>query len=193
MLETIGKWFARRQIAKFETAWNYDMSYARDMLEASFPSFRGFAGIIRLAGVKGVTPPAAMYAVKIATTMAEDCGPCAQLTVSMAEREGIDAKTLRAIVAGDVDAMPRDAALGYRFAKATLAHDLLETDALRAEIERRWGKAAAVEMALAIAMSRTFPTIKYALGHGHACQQVRVAGAAVPVMREPFVREGVHA
>ena len=62
----------------------------------------------------------------------------------MAELEGIDTKTLRAIVAGDVDAMPRDAALGYRFAKATLAHDLLETDSLRAEIERRWGKAAAV-------------------------------------------------
>ena len=87
-----------------------------------------------------------------------------------------------------LELVPRDAALGYRFAKATLAHDLLETDSLRAEIERRWGKGAAVEMALAIAMSRTFPTIKYALGHGHACQQVRVAGSAVP-----FVREEVHA
>ena len=73
MLESIGKWLARKQIAKFEAAWNYDMSYARDMMEASFPSFRGFAGIIKLAGAKGVTPAPAMYAVKIATTMAEDC------------------------------------------------------------------------------------------------------------------------
>lgn len=188
MLTSIGKWLARKEIAKFESAFDYDMSYAREMMEANFPAFRGFAALVKLSGFKGATPAEAMFAVKIATTMAEDCGPCTQLVVSMAEREGIDASVLRAIVAGDLDSMSRDAALGYRFAKATLAHELLETDSLREEIERRWGKGAPVEIALAIAMSRVFPTIKYAMGHGHACQQVRVAGAAVP-----FVREEVHA
>jgi hypothetical protein len=188
MLTSIGKWLARKHIAKFESAYSYDMNYAREMMEANFPAFRGFASMVKFSGLKGTSPAEAMFAVKIATTMAEDCGPCTQLVVTMAEREDIDANVLRAIVAGDLEEMPRDAALGYRFAKATLAHELLETDSLRAEIERRWGKGASVEMALAIAMSRVFPTIKYAMGHGHACQQVRVAGAAVP-----FVREEVRA
>jgi hypothetical protein len=184
MLTAIGTWFARKKIEEFESAYNYDMSYAREMLEANFPAFRGFASVVKLSGVTTATPADAMFAAKIATTMAEDCGPCAQLTVTMAEREGIDAKTLRAIVAGDVAAMPEGAALGYRFAKATLAHDLVALDRLRAEIERKWGKGSPSELALAIAISRVFPTIKYALGHGHACQQVRVAGAAVPFARE---------
>jgi len=184
MLTTIGKWFAGKKIAEFESTYDYDMSYAREMMEANFPAFRGFASVVKLASVKGATPADAMFAAKIATTMAEDCGPCAQLTVTMAERAGIDAKTLRAIVAGDVAEMPESAALGYRFAKTTLSHDVAAIDRLRGEIERRWGKAAAPELALAVALSRVFPTIKYALGHGHACQQVRVAGAIVPLIRE---------
>lgn len=188
MLAAIGKWLARKQIAKFEGAYDYDMSYARQMMEANFPAFRGFASLVKLSRHQGTTPPETMFAVKIATTMAEDCGPCTQLVVTMAEKHGVAADVLRAIVAGDLEAMPRDAALGYRFAKATLAHDVLETDSLRAEIERRWGKGAAVEMALATAMSRVFPTIKYAMGHGQACQRVRVAGAPVPA-----VRQEVHA
>lgn len=188
MLTSIGKWLARKQIANFERAYDYDMSYAREMLDANFTAFRGFASVVKLASVHMATPAEAMFAAKIATTMAEDCGPCAQLTVTIAERAGIDPKTLRAIVAGDLPAMPAGAALGYQFAKATLAHDLGEVDRLRALIERKWGKGSPAELALAIAISRVFPTIKYALGHGHACQQVRVAGAAVP-----FVREEVHA
>jgi hypothetical protein len=188
MLNSIGKWLARKQIAKFESAYDYDMSCAREMLEANFSAFRGFASMVKLTGVQVRTPALAMFAAKIATTLAEDCGPCAQLTVTMAEREGVDANTLRAVVVGDLHAMPSDAALGYQFAKATLAHDLREVDRLGAEIERNWGTGSPAELALAIAISRVFPTIKYALGHGHACQQVRVAGAVIP-----FVREEVHA
>jgi hypothetical protein len=29
-----------------------------------------------------------------------------------------------------------------------------------------------------------FPTVKYALGHGKACQRVTVGGAATPVRRQ---------
>jgi hypothetical protein len=42
--------------------------------------------------------------------MAEDCGPCTQLAVTMAEQEGVAPEILRAIIAGDVHAMPDRAA-----------------------------------------------------------------------------------
>jgi succinate dehydrogenase/fumarate reductase flavoprotein subunit len=186
MLEAIGKKVAEHEIAKFEKEWDYDMSYAREMMDANFEAFRGFGEVAKLGALRGVAPAEAMYAAKLATTMAEDCGPCAQLIATMAEREGVDAATLRAIVAGNVNAMPANASLGYRFAKATLAHDLAELDRLRAEISQRWGKSGVVELALAIAMARVYPTVKYAMGYGHACQQIRVAGTAV--RREPMAR-----
>jgi hypothetical protein len=110
--------------------------------------------------------------------MAEACGPCAQLAVTTAEREGVAAETLRAIAAGDVQAMPDDVALAYRFTRATLARDP-GADALRERILRLWGRCALVSLAFAITAARIYPTVKYALGHGQACQRVIVDGKTV--------------
>ena len=55
----------------------------------------------------------------------------------MAERDGVAADTLRAIVAGDTRTMPDEAVLAYRFAKASLARDAA-ADELRIEIVKRW-------------------------------------------------------
>jgi hypothetical protein len=38
--------------------------------------------------------------------MAEDCGPCTQLVIDMAQRKGVNPDILRAIVARDFTAMP---------------------------------------------------------------------------------------
>ncbi len=101
----------------------------------------------------------------------------------MAERAGVDADSLRAILSRDVSGMTPDAALGFSFATATLAHDPA-ADQHREEIERRWGKQGLVSLAFVIASARVFPTVKYALGHGKACQRVTVGGAQAPVMRQ---------
>lgn len=70
--------------------------------------------------------------------MNEDCGPCTQLNVTMALRDGVDGKQLAAVLAGDEATMSSDVALAVRFARAALAHDL-EADGYREEIVRRWG------------------------------------------------------
>jgi uncharacterized lipoprotein YbaY len=119
---------------------------------------------------------------RLAAVLSEDCGPCTQLTITMAEREGVAAATLRAIVAGDLRAMPDDAVLAYRFAQASLAHDA--ADELRSEIVRRWGEQGLISLAFALAIARVFPTVKYALGHGQACSRVTVAGSPLPVLKE---------
>jgi hypothetical protein len=78
--------------------------------------------------------------------------------------------------------MSETAALGFRFAEATLAHDPAG-DAMRDEILRRWGSRALISLAFAMASARVFPTIKYALGHGQACARVVVGGQHVAVLR----------
>ena len=70
--------------------------------------------------------------------MQADCGPCTQLGVEFALAEGVAASTIAAIVDGDDAAMPADAALAVRFARAVMAHDP-DTDLCREEIVRRWG------------------------------------------------------
>jgi hypothetical protein len=175
------RWLLGRQIAAFEKEWDYDMGYAREILDASPRALMRFARVMALARHREDAPLDAWYAAKLVGTLHEDCGPCTQLVVDMATRHGVAPATIRAVLAGQPEAMPPDVALAWRFARATLAHDLAAAE-LRDEILRRWGSKALVSLAFAVTSARLFPTLKYALGHGHACTRVRVGNgeALVP-------------
>ena len=88
---------------------------------------------------------------------------------------------MRAVIAGDLDAMGETASLAYRFAQASLARDMETCDPLRDEIVRRWGDKALVAIGLTLMQARMYPTLKYALRYGRACSKVTVAGVATPV------------
>jgi alkylhydroperoxidase family enzyme len=115
--------------------------------------------------------------------MAEDCGPCTQLGIDMAQRQGVDPEILRAVVARDFPAMPDDVALAVRFAEASLRH-APEADDLREEALRRFGKRGLVSLAFAMTAGRLYPTVKYALGHGRACMRLTIGDETRPVLRE---------
>ncbi|HZR37247.1 MAG TPA: hypothetical protein VFA75_17895 [Nevskia sp.] len=170
----------RNRLDAFEREHDYDMGYAREILEISTAALLRFNGVMGLAQYREDVPREAWYAAKLVGTLAEDCGPCTQLVVRMAEGDGVAPATIRAMLRGQEAAMPPDAALGWRFARAVLAHDL-EADVLRREVVRRWGRRALVSLAYALTSARMFPTLKYALGHGHSCVRVRVGGEELPV------------
>jgi hypothetical protein len=177
------RWFLRRRIAAFEREWNYDSSYVREVLDADPRALMAFAKVTGLSKYNKDVPAAAYYAAKIVGTMAEDCGPCTQLAIDMAERAGVDPATLRAVVARDVSAMPDDVVLASRFTDATLRR-APEADALRDEVVRCWGKRGLISLSFAITAARIFPTLKYALGHGRACMRVSIGGDSRPVPRK---------
>jgi hypothetical protein len=131
-------------------------TYARDIYDASPRAFFRFARVSGLAEHRENVPREAWFAAKIAAAMAEECGPCTQLVVTMAEREGVSPPTLCAILAGEQGALPPDAALGFRFARA-LERDVAEGNRLRDEVVSRWGRKGLVTLALTIAASRIFP------------------------------------
>jgi hypothetical protein len=168
-------WLIKGQIRSFERQYDYDMSYAREILESDPSAFRKFMKIMGMASYRKDAPRDAVCAASLVGTMAEDCGPCTQLVVTMAERDGVNPLVLSAILAGDTGAMGDSAALAYRFARASLAHDA-EADILREQVVARWGKRALIALAFALTASRVFPTLKYALGHGRSCTRVRVGG-----------------
>ena len=174
-------WLIRRRLNSYEKDSNYDTSYMREMYEVSPRAFFRFAKIVGISSHREDVPKEAWYAAKLVATLTEDCGPCTQLVVTMAERDGVSATAMRAVLTGNEEAMPPDAALGYRFAQSVLRRDIAESDRLRREIVTRWGKKAVVSLALTIASSRVYPNVKYALGHGHTCTKVSLAGAEIAV------------
>lgn len=173
-------------IDRFEKTWSYDASYLRQMLAVSPPAVLKFS-IVSAMVPRRDAPMAALTAVGLVGTLAEDCGPCTQLTLDMATRQAVSPGVLRAILAGDEPRMGEDAALAYRFARAVLDRRLDEADAARAEVLARWGQKGLVALSLALTAARMYPTVKYALGHGRACSRVMVAGETAPAVRAPVL------
>ncbi len=178
------KWLIRNRLDAFQREFDYDMSYARDILEADTSAVIAFSKINAMSEYRRDVPKDPYWAARVVATVSEDCGPCTQLIVTMGLRDGATAGVLAAVLAKNDAALPDDARLGVRFARAALAHDP-QADELRAEIEKRWGARAVVSLAFGIASARVFPTLKYALGHGKTCQRVVVAGEKVDVIRAP--------
>jgi hypothetical protein len=177
-------WLIRNRLAAFERTFDYDMSYARTVLDADRGAFFKFARVMGLSQYRKDVPLDVYYAAKLTGTLAEDCGPCTQLVVTMALREGLDPRTLAAILAVDERALSEQTHLGVRFARAVLAH-APEADALRDEIVSRWGPRALVSLAFALTAARIFPTLKYVLGHGRTCRRIMIAGQPVAVAGQP--------
>lgn len=176
------KWLIRGRLAAFEKTYGYDLSYARDLLAWDVGAFLAFARIQKMGDYRKGAPAAAWYATKLVGTMAEDCGPCTQLMVTMAIKDKVDPKVLSAVLRSDDEALPEDVWLAVRFARASLAHSP-EADALRETIIAKWGERGLISIAFALTLSRVYPTLKYALGHGKACQRVVVEGAPIVVAR----------
>jgi hypothetical protein len=180
MFANLLKGLMRSRMRAFERKFDYDMSYVHDMLEISPQATLKFARVMALSQHCEDAPMAAWYAAKLVGTLHEDCGPCTQLMADMAARAGVGDSDVRAILRGDAAAMSAEAALGYNYARAALQH-APEAEILRQEVIRRWGRRAMVSLALGLTSARMFPTLKYALGHGHTCVRVRVGGVDTPV------------
>jgi hypothetical protein len=174
----------RRQLDAFERDLHYDASYLRDLLDIDLGAFLRFARVTKLSRYRRELPLEVWHAAKLTGAMSEDCGPCSQLMVTMAERDGVDANLLRAVARGDLAAVSGEVRLGVEFARAVLAHDV-RADELREQVVARWGRRALVSLAFAVVSARIYPTLKYALGHGRACVRLVVAGEPVAVPRAP--------
>ena len=159
---------------------HYDLSYVREVLDADLGAFLRFMRAAKLSSYRRDLPLDVWHAAKLAGAMSEDCGPCSQLMVTMAERDNISAETLRAVAQGDDAALSSDARLAVQFVRASLSRDL-RADSLREQVVARWGRCGLLTLAFAMVSARVYPTLKYALGHGRACTRLTIAGEPLAV------------
>jgi hypothetical protein len=178
------KWFVKKQLEKFGRRWGYDVSYMREIVdEAGVAAVMPMQALGKL-GAYRKAPLDAYYGAALTAGKAADCGPCLQLGVSMAEASGVKPQTIRAILERDDAKLSKEAVLGVKLASATIARDGSGEEA-RAEILKRWGRAGLVSLAYAIVAAQSYPTFKYAIGHGHACVRLRIAGETIQMKESP--------
>jgi hypothetical protein len=177
------KFIARTMLRKFNKRYGYDVSYLDDMLKEAPAAFFKFAALAKASAHREAVPVEASFAAKITGAMAEDCGPCVQLTVDMALEAGMAKDQIEAVVRRDIGAMTIATALGFRFAD-TIVRRAVDQDACRDAVRARWGEKGVIDLAMAMQMGRLFPMMKLALGYAKACRRVTLDGRQVDVIKQ---------
>jgi len=170
----------RAALKRFERQNQYDASYGEFVLDNSLSAFWKFSKIQAIGKHHEDVPRDAYYAAKLTSSRIADCGPCTQLMANWAERAKVPEQIVRAVLTRDFERMPADVELAVRFTEAALARNL-EADELREKIRAKWGNRAVITMAFALTAGQIYPTVKFALGYGHACTLVRVGNELVRV------------
>lgn len=103
---------------------------------------------------------------RIGATMAEDCGPCTLIVARGALGDGVPRDLVNAALAGHLPAGALAEAFAFGSAVATNAP---ETAELGEAIARQHGQTVRDELALTVAMVRTYPALKRGLGLAQSC------------------------
>ncbi len=176
------KRWGHRWLQSFSHRYQYDTTYMEELLEHSPTTFLKFSTLHLLSSHRRNIPVAPWNAARIRATVREDCGPCVQLVCNMALEAGVEPAIIAAVVALDFTALDEETALVVRFTELVMARDPAAYE-LRVQIRQQWGEAGLISLALTISTTRVYPSMKYVLGHGHACSRVQVHQRSVAPAR----------
>jgi alkylhydroperoxidase family enzyme len=163
----------RSKIRSSEKRLGVSMDYLRHMYEHAPDAFWKFNKMMPAVQYRQKLPPAPYHVARLVATRHEDCGPCVQIVVNLAKEDGVEPPILKAALAGRVAELPESLQDVYRFAEAVVTASG-EDEQYRERLRKVFGEEALVELALAIATARLFPTLKRALGHAQSCSVVKV-------------------
>ncbi len=163
---------ADRVIATAERQTGCEMPYLHTIADTSGAAFARWMLAMPAAQYRRRAPLDAWHLARLGATVAQDCGTCVQVVVTVAQRDGVAATTLRQAL-DDPDALYDDARAAYRFglAVASQADDVADHVA---RVESLFGHEAHVELAMAVATCHLFPVVKRGLGQALACSLVTV-------------------
>jgi hypothetical protein len=176
------KRFLHARIRAMAGAYGYDAGYMHEILDASTLAFLKFGLFQIMSDHRDHLPKDAWYAAKLAAALSEDCGPCSQLVVDMALRDGVAPASIAALLRDDMSGGGADASLGFRYGRA-VAQNGIDAVALAEEAQKRFGKRGLVSLDFAVACSRVYPALKRGLGHGAACTKITVSDETI-VMKD---------
>lgn len=152
-----------------------NMDYAYRLRDIAPWRLVRFSFIKTVEGTRQFTKPEVYHAAGLAAAMAEDCGPCVQIHVNLALKDGVGAHTLEALLRRDLGRAGEDAALGFRFGDAVARGE--DASELRDAIAAQWGERAVIELSFTIATARFYPAVKRGMGYARACEKIKVGTA----------------
>jgi alkylhydroperoxidase family enzyme len=164
--------FIFRWVDSFEKQSGVSADYCRWMANVSPRAFFKFGKLGKLAQYRRALPADASAIAHLIAARSEDCGPCVQISVNLSLRGGVPKDILRAVLDRQPERLSPKLADVYRFCEAVVSG--VEDDDLRQRIRQHYGDEALIEMGLALAVGRTFPVMKRAIGCAKSCSLMNI-------------------
>ncbi len=158
------QWIIDRRLRAIEYEHGIPLAHLHQILRVSPLGFLKFMMVMPLARFRRALPPEAYHIARIVTASHEDCGTCLQTEVRLAKRAGVSTAILQTTLDENSCALSPDLAEVYFFVEAVATCNGAEED-FREAILRRYGEVGLVELSLAIAVCRMFPTVKHVMGY----------------------------
>lgn len=162
------RWFLERRLRAAERAQGISLAYLRGILRVSLPHFFAFIKVMPLARFRRALSPEAYHLARIVTARHEDYGTWMAMEVHLAKQAGVSAALINTLLDEAPCALSSELAEVYFFAEAVVTGSG-EEDIWREAIFRRYGEIGIVELSMAIAVSRMFPTVSHAMGYAAPC------------------------
>jgi alkylhydroperoxidase family enzyme len=159
---------AHKLIDRPERVLGARLDYLRQIADHS-PAALGKIALLVPAGThRSKLPTDAFHLARLQATLHEDCASCVEIELNLARRHRVPESILCAVLETRLNNLPPDLASICRFAEAVVTRNGEEAH-LREHLVRRYGEEEVIELALAIAMARVFPTLKRGLGFAERC------------------------
>lgn len=170
-------------IAQRERLLGAPLDHLRHIASTSLTALGKISLLAPLGNHRQALPADAFHVARLLAALHEDCGDCVQIEANLARKNGVSPQIIRAVLDRQPRELPVELNGVYRFTKAVL--DRTEDDEwLRDQLRNIYGDEAVIELALAIATARFFPTTKRALGYAKSC-------SLAPVQVNAGLRRGV--
>lgn len=162
-------WMIQRILQALERRLGVSVDYLRHVARTSHIALLKILAFAPLAAHRGGTAPRLLLAARFLAVQREDCGTCLQIVIQQGQQDGVDRGSLQALLVGDDARLDPEMRLAVEFTRSVLG-DTPEQERWRDALRSRLGERALVDLSLAIASARVFPTLKRSLGYAVHCQ-----------------------
>jgi alkylhydroperoxidase family enzyme len=162
-----------KQIDRQERALGASLDWLRALLSASLLGFLRFLLLTPLGHHRQRLPKNAWYVARLAATLHEECGSCAQIVVNLARKDGISRVLVNSVMHGQPERLSDELADVYHFTQSVLRQS--DDGVLRETLRSRYGEQGLVDLALTIATARIIPTTRRAMGYAQTRTLLRAA------------------
>ncbi len=157
----------------FQSHYDYDTTYMKEMLKVNPKAYQTFEAFLPMASFKDKAPADVIFVAKITSMKNEDCGACLQLNVDMAVEAEVDKDIIKEVLFNEGKDLSDELKDMYDFTLAVGNKQSVDSN-LYDRINKRYSQDIMTEIALAIASTKVFPTVKRVLNDFHSCSVIQL-------------------